>query len=206
MNRKVEMLVVLVGLVGGSALAQMPAGGGMGGGVGGRNPSGPGQGEGMLENFFPPELVMQNQKAIGLTEEQQTALRAEMQKVMARFTDLQWQENAEREALTELLKEEHLDEQKVLAQHDKLVAIENEIKRLRLALMLKVKNTLTAEQEAKLRNLKREMAPPGSREFQGRVLKGQGQSQGQSRSLPPRDLPSFSTEQRGGMDQPAEIQ
>lgn len=201
MNRKVETIVVLVCLAGVSALAQLPPG------VGGRNPSGPGQGEGMLlENFFPPELVMQNQKAIGLTEEQQTALRAEMQKVMARFTDLQWQENAEREALTELLKEERLDEQKVLAQHDKLVAIETEIKRLRLALMLKVKNTLTAEQQTKLRNLTRKMASSASREFQGSGLKGQGQGQGQgpNRSFPPRDLPSFSPEQRGGMDQPAE--
>ena len=105
-------------------------------------------------NFFPPELVMQNQKAIGLTEEQTTAIRAEMQKNMERFTDLQWQQSAAQETLNNLLKAEHVDEKETLAELDKLLTIEGEIKKLHLTVMMRLKNLLTPEQQTKLRELR----------------------------------------------------
>jgi Spy/CpxP family protein refolding chaperone len=109
----------------------------------------------MERNFFPPELIMQHQKALALTTEQQTAIRAEMQKMMARFTDLQWQQSAETEAMAALVKQDRPDEKEVLAQLDKLLNIENEIKRLHIGLLIRIKNTLTAEQQAQLRELRR---------------------------------------------------
>jgi hypothetical protein len=52
-------------------------------------PMGPDQrppgGDKMARAFFPPELVMRNQITIGLTAEQQSAIREEMQKTMPRF-------------------------------------------------------------------------------------------------------------------------
>jgi hypothetical protein len=110
----------------------------------------------MEEFFFPPELVRRNQVAIGLKPEQQEALRTEMQKTMARFTDLQWQQSAQLEALEALYQRPAADEKEVLAQFDKLLALETEIKRLRLASLIRVKNMLSPQQQAQLRDLARQ--------------------------------------------------
>jgi Spy/CpxP family protein refolding chaperone len=114
-------------------------------------PPASGQPDLMEENLFAPELIMQHQKALGLTEEQRTAIRGEMQKVMPRFTDLQWQQSAEAEAMVALLKKERPDEKEVLAQLDKLLNVENEIKRLHTGLLVRLKNSLTPQQQARLR-------------------------------------------------------
>ena len=120
---------------------------------------GPGGGDPMGANFFPPELVMQHQGTLALSAEQKAAIREAMQKTMARFTELQWEQSAEQETMAGLMKAERLDEAKTLAQFDKLVNIENEIKRMHLGLMIKIKNTLTAEQQVELRKLKQAMSP-----------------------------------------------
>ncbi len=39
------------------------------------------------EPLFPPDLVMQHQQAIGLSEDQKTFIKAEIQKAQARFTE-----------------------------------------------------------------------------------------------------------------------
>src|SRR6266478_5382849 len=73
------------------------------------------------ENLFPPELIMQNQKAIGLDDAQKTFIRAEISKAQGHFTDLQWQLQDAMESLVTLLKPESVDEQQVLAQLDKVL-------------------------------------------------------------------------------------
>ena len=111
------------------------------------------------KNFFAPELIMQHQNAIGLSAEQRTAIREEMQKMIAQFTDLQWQESAETEALTTLASQDRPDEKQVLAQLDKLLNIENQIKRLHTGLLVRIKNLLTSEQQAQLRELTSKSGP-----------------------------------------------
>lgn len=122
------------------------------------------------KHFFAPELIMQHQNAIGLSAEQRTAIREEMQKMMAQFTDLQWQESAETEALTTLVSKDRPDEKQVLAQLDKLLDIENQIKRLHTGLLVRIKNLLTSEQQAHLRELTSKSGPrpraPGNNQNQ----------------------------------------
>ena len=111
------------------------------------------------EDFVPPELIMQNQQVLGLSDEQKKAIREIMKKSVSDFTDLQWQESSEQEAMASLLKEEKVDEAKAIAQLDKLLSIENGIKRLHMGAMIKVKNLLTPDQQAKLRTLKKHTSP-----------------------------------------------
>ena len=108
----------------------------------------------MEQNFFEPDLVMRHQKSIGLTGEQQQSIRADSQKAMSRFTELQWQQSAEVEAMMFLLKEDRPDEKAVLAQLDKVLIIENEIKRVHAGLLLRIRNALTPEQQTRLREIK----------------------------------------------------
>ncbi len=76
------------------------------------------------ENLFPPELIMQNQKAIGLDEAQKSYIRTEITKTQGRFSDLQWQLQDAMESLGGLLKQDVADEQQVLAQLDKVLNLE----------------------------------------------------------------------------------
>src|SRR2546426_10796371 len=72
----------------------------------------------VAENLFPPELVIEHQSDIGLTEEQRNALIGEVQKAQERFSDLQQGLQKEVDALGVLLKKEQVEEQAALAQVD----------------------------------------------------------------------------------------
>jgi Spy/CpxP family protein refolding chaperone len=102
------------------------------------------------QNFFPPELVMQNQESIGLSDEQKTFLKTELREAQLKFTDWQWKLQDEVEKMVALIKQPHIDEQQVLAQLEKVLATEREVKRAQIAFLVHIKNKLTAEQQAKL--------------------------------------------------------
>jgi Spy/CpxP family protein refolding chaperone len=104
-------------------------------------------------SFFPPELIMQNQSAIGLSKDQQASIRAETEKTMAQFAELQRQETAEGDALVALAGGERPDERQVLEQLEKLLGVENQIKRLHTGLLVRLKNILTPSQQARLREI-----------------------------------------------------
>src|SRR5918911_4374194 len=106
------------------------------------------------ENLFPPELVMQYQQAIGLSEEQRDLIKAEIQKAQARFTDLQWQLQSEVETMASLLRAPRADEQQTPAPLDKILGLERELKRAQFTLVVRIKNILSPEQQARLRELK----------------------------------------------------
>ncbi len=117
----------------------------------------PGPGDPIGEQLFPPELIMQNQKAIDLTDDQRTFVKGEIQKAQGKFTDLQWQLQSEVETMASLLKEDRVDEQKVLTQLDKVLNLERDIKRTQISLVVRIKNDLTPSQQAILRKIKEKM-------------------------------------------------
>lgn len=110
----------------------------------------------IAENLFPPDLVLSNEKAIGLEAAQKNFVRSEVLKAQTRFTELQFQLQDAMETLTGLLKQNPVDEAAVLAQLDKVLNVEREVKRTQIALMVRIKNRLTPEQQARLRQLRAE--------------------------------------------------
>ena len=148
MKLRVYISCALLLFVAGAARAQQPP-----------QPTQPPHPDPVGENLFPPELVMQYQQAIGLGEEQRDLIKAEIQKAQARFTDLQWQLQSEVETMASLLKAPRADEQQVLAQLDKILSLERELKRAQFTLVVRIKNILTPEQQARLRELKNRQRP-----------------------------------------------
>src|SRR5215475_6876694 len=59
-------------------------------------------------SFFAPELVIQNQEAIGLSAEQKEALKQDMRQAQLKFTELQWKLQDEMEKLVALVKQGHV--------------------------------------------------------------------------------------------------
>jgi hypothetical protein len=108
----------------------------------------------IAENLFPPDLVLSNQKAIALDDAQKSFVRSEVLKAQARFTELQFQLQDAMEMLTGLLKQDPVDETQVLGQLDKVLNAEREVKRTQIALMVRIKNKLNTEQQARLRQLR----------------------------------------------------
>lgn len=116
------------------------------------------------QSFFPPELVMQNQQAIGLTDEQKSYLRTEIREAQLKFTDLQWKLQDEAEKMISLARQPHVDEQQALAQLEKVLSVEREVKRAQIALLVHIKNKLTPEQQAKLEDFRvKAQIPPAPR-------------------------------------------
>ena len=113
----------------------------------------------IAQNLFPPELVMQNRQALGFSEEQKAAIKDELMKASARFNDLNWQMQDEMETMANLTRGTAVDEQRVLAQLDKILSIEREVKRTQISLSIRLKNKLTAEQQTQLQQLQQQMQP-----------------------------------------------
>lgn len=109
----------------------------------------------LQELFFPPELVMRNQKMLELTPEQEQFILKEMQQAQAQFTELHWKLQREVEDLILLLKTDSADEGSVIEQFEKTIALENDVKRTRLRLALRIKNQLTGEQLRRLLEVRR---------------------------------------------------
>ncbi|MEP6622150.1 MAG: TonB-dependent receptor plug domain-containing protein, partial [bacterium] len=105
--------------------------------------------------FFPPELVMAHQRELGLQDNQRAAIVNELQQSQAAFVPLQWKMSAESEQLDKLLQPATLNEALVLAQIDRVLAAEREIKRAQIGLLIRIRNTLTAHQQAKLGELRK---------------------------------------------------
>jgi Spy/CpxP family protein refolding chaperone len=118
---------------------------------------GPGPGPGpddWSRSFFPPELVMQHQSEIGLQDAQRAVLTSALQQAQGKFMDVQWKLSAEGEKMRRLLQGPQADETQVLEEVDRILALEREIKRAQISLMLRIKNTLTAPQQAKLAEIR----------------------------------------------------
>jgi Spy/CpxP family protein refolding chaperone len=105
--------------------------------------------------FFSPELVMQNQQAISLTDVQRASLTKEMQAAQSEFMTLQWDTQKEMEKLKLLIEKETISEPDVLNQIDHVLAIENKIKKRQITLMVRIKNLLSHDQQEKLQKLKK---------------------------------------------------
>jgi Spy/CpxP family protein refolding chaperone len=115
---------------------------------------GPAPADPLGDNLFPPELILSSQAAIGLTDAQKADVRAEVLKVQPRFTDLQWKLQDAVDGLKTLLAAPTADEAKVLESLDRVLALERDLKRSQIGLMVRLKNLLSADQQGKLRQAK----------------------------------------------------
>jgi hypothetical protein len=113
-------------------------------------------GDPLARYLFPPELIMANQRAINLTDSQRNSLQQAMADAQGKFIGLQFKMSSEVEKLQSLLQLTSVDEAKVLEQVDRVLAVERDVKRAQLSLMIRIKNLLTERQQAQLGALRRQ--------------------------------------------------
>ena len=154
MKRKV--IVLLLAVAAASALrAQTPA------------PT-PRAGEDPLARFFfPPELVLQHALEMKLQQAQRTTIVNAVKEAQGELFDLQLQMAERSQELMNVLEggrliivdgkvasPERLDEAAVLAQVDQVLAVEREMKRRQMQLLIKIRNALTSEQQLLLNKIR----------------------------------------------------
>ena len=104
--------------------------------------------------LYPPDVIMAHSQDLGLQEKQRIAIKNEVQKAQSTFFDLQWQAREETEKMIRLLQQSPVDEAKVLDQADRVMALERQVKRTHLSLLVRLRNLMTPEQLSRLRSLR----------------------------------------------------
>ena len=66
------------------------------------------------------------------------------------MVDLQWRMQDQSQRLATLLEKPSVDPVAALAQVDEVLGVEREVKRAHMTLLIQIKNTLSAEQQARL--------------------------------------------------------
>ncbi len=121
-----------------------------------REPLGP-----IESRLFPPELVMEHQGELGIDEQQKSAILAETERGQSTMLRLQWELQGEKEKLVKLLDADRADEAKVQEIAARLMERETKLKSSHLGMLVRVKNLLTPDQQAKLRALRSAAPVPG---------------------------------------------
>ena len=112
--------------------------------------------------FFDPQLVLKHANAIGLTAQQRKAILDEMKATQVALVPLQVDMADPALELQGLIEAQKVDEAKVMAKIDQVLKIENEVKKRQAIFVIRVKNLLTPEQQAKLRAIRDGGAREGS--------------------------------------------
>jgi Spy/CpxP family protein refolding chaperone len=105
--------------------------------------------------LYPPELVMSHQRELGIDDRQRDAIIEQIEKAQSQIVKLQWQMQAASEQLVKLLDAPRVDEAPALAQAERVMSLERDLKKVHLALLIRIRNVLTDAQRARLAELRR---------------------------------------------------
>jgi Spy/CpxP family protein refolding chaperone len=108
----------------------------------------------LFRTLFPPELIMQHRQAIDLSDEQRDAISGLISDLQGRVLALQWELATEVEELSGITGRPRVDLDRALDQMDSVLETENEIKQAHLEMLVRIKNILTPDQQARLEELR----------------------------------------------------
>lgn len=97
--------------------------------------------------FFAPEFIMQNRRAIDLTDEQRDAITSVIQEFQGRAVSSQFELLDEVQTLVEILSEPEVDLDRAMDQVDQFLDTENDVKRAQFELLIRIKNILSPDQQ-----------------------------------------------------------
>jgi len=104
--------------------------------------------------LFPPNIILEHQDQLNLSKDQFTAIRAAVVEVQANVAEHEWDmREAYQRAMTDL-DESPVDEDQVLESIDAVLQAENQVKKLQMTMLIRLRNLLTDEQMAYLQSVK----------------------------------------------------
>jgi Spy/CpxP family protein refolding chaperone len=105
--------------------------------------------------LFDPQLVLKHAQELGLQPAQRTTIINAIKEAQGDLLDLQLQMADRSQDLLKTVEIPRVDENAALAQADKVLGLERDMKRKQLQLLIRIKNALTREQQDRLQELKK---------------------------------------------------
>ncbi len=96
--------------------------------------------------LFAPNIILEHQDELELSKEQFTAIRAAVVAVQGNVAEHEWDLREAYMKVLADLDEVPIDEDKVMANVDAALLAENQVKKLQVAMLIKLRNLLTDEQ------------------------------------------------------------
>ncbi len=100
--------------------------------------------------LFAPNEILENQAELGLTKDQFTEIRATVVEVQGNLSEYEWDMREAYLKLMAELDESPISEDRVLEHAEVAMRAENQVKKHQMAMLVRLKNILTAEQIAYL--------------------------------------------------------
>ena len=103
--------------------------------------------------LFAPNIILEHQDELGLSKEQFTAIRAAVVEVQSNVAEHEWDLREAYQNVLSDLDDSPIDENKVLENVQAALLAENEVKKLQVAMLIKLRNLLTDEQAEYLQSV-----------------------------------------------------
>ena len=103
--------------------------------------------------LFAPNIILEHREALELSKDQFTAIRAAVVEVQAGVAEHEWDMQEAYQALMTELDHAPIDEDRVLQHANKALLAENQVKKKQMAMLVRLKNLLTAEQVSYLESI-----------------------------------------------------
>lgn len=111
------------------------------------------QGQDLFEGtLFPAELIMKNRDKISLSDQQADKIKAIHSKNAGEFSTLKWDLDAENEKLKKILQEPKINAEAAQKQMDKILNLENQLKKKQFSNLLAIRGELNLDQAKTLVN------------------------------------------------------
>ena len=104
--------------------------------------------------LFAPNVILENQAELGLSKQQFTEIRRAVVEVQANVAEHEWDIAEAYQNIMDRLDQSPIDEEQVLEYVGTALRAENEVKKLQVAMLIRLKNLLTEEQIAHLESLR----------------------------------------------------
>ena len=105
--------------------------------------------------LFAPNVILENQSELDLSKQQFTEIRRAVVEVQANVAEYEWDIAEAYQNIMDELDRSPIDEQQVLEHVGVALRAENEVKKLQVAMLIKLKNLLTDEQIQHLESLRK---------------------------------------------------
>lgn len=103
--------------------------------------------------LFAPNIILENRDVLQLSKEQFTAIRAAVVEVQSGVVEQEWDMQEAYQALMLELDKSPIDEDKVLEHASTALLAENQVKKKQMAMLVRLKNLLTADQISHLESV-----------------------------------------------------
>jgi Spy/CpxP family protein refolding chaperone len=109
--------------------------------------------------LFDPQLVLKFAPELSLQAAQRTTIINAIKSAQGEILERQLEMAERHQELVKAMETQRVDEAAALAQADRVMELEREMKRLQLQLLIRIKNALTPQQQDRLRELRKSTVP-----------------------------------------------